>query len=145
MIQAGTDRGLSPVSAECMPQLTVLPRIRPCQTNRCRAAAMLPHSNPTQVFDRSEPCEGKDPVNAEADVTLRQTRTQGESPLPSAKRSFPSLMYDFLGRNSENSWITRQRFLLSVTGVYVAHAAVAARPGGMAQVAAEVRQPFIGD
>ncbi len=53
MIFTGTDRGLGPVPAGCMPQVTVLPPMRSCQTKRRRAAVMLPHSNPrTKIFDR---------------------------------------------------------------------------------------------
>jgi hypothetical protein len=37
--------------------VTMLPCMRSCQTKRRRAAAMLPHSNPTLVFGWSEPCE----------------------------------------------------------------------------------------
>src|SRR5215469_7305926 len=44
----GTDNYRDPVvvSAGCIPQAMMLPRIRSCQTKRCRAAAMPPHSNP---------------------------------------------------------------------------------------------------
>jgi len=55
MPEPGTYRGLDAVAAGCIPRVMMLPRIRSCQTKRWRAAAMLPHSNPTPSSTESEP------------------------------------------------------------------------------------------
>ena len=46
MAEARKYRGFDAVSAGCVPGVMMLPRIRSCQTKRCRAAPLPPHSNP---------------------------------------------------------------------------------------------------
>lgn len=63
MTMTGSCRGPEGLSAGRTPRLTMLPRIRSCQTKRCRAATMLPHSPSPKDPVRSEPIDGKDSAN----------------------------------------------------------------------------------
>src|SRR5262249_9291219 len=76
----GTYRRLGAVSEGRMPRVTMLPRVPSCQTKRWRAAMLLPHSNPTQIFAGQNRVKVKTRLKPGQDVTLRQTGAQGRHP-----------------------------------------------------------------
>src|SRR5262249_18252179 len=59
----GTYRHLGAVSEGRTPRETMLPRVPSSQTKRWRAAMLLPHSNPTQIFAGQNRVKVKTPLS----------------------------------------------------------------------------------
>ena len=74
--------------------MTVLPPIRSCQTKRWRAAALLPHFNPTQIFDGSEPyMKVKTPLRRDMTLLSAKPGSKGEPCCHLLFGGFHPLMY----------------------------------------------------
>ena len=89
MAGASNYRDLDAVSAGCMPRVMVLPHIRSCLTKRCRAATMLPHSNPHPNLRLVRTLKVK--TSLRQNKTLRSVKPGHKGkPLSPAVRSFSS-------------------------------------------------------
>src|SRR5262249_47140610 len=75
----GTYRRLGAVSEGRTTRETMLPRVPSSQTKRWRAAMLLPHSNPPQIFVGQNRVKVKTPLKPGQDVTPRQTGAQGRN------------------------------------------------------------------
>ena len=88
------DQGLGPVPAGCMPRVIALPGMRSTHAKRWRAAALLPHSNPTHLRPGQHQVKGKDPLSRDKTLLSVKPRRK-ENPLSPAVWSVSSLMYGY--------------------------------------------------